>query len=145
MIAGQIVGNELAGPAAGGWLFGVAAVLPFAVNAGTLGIAVLLLLTLPAVFAPLPRQQQEPGTARPRLSSARHDLGEGLRWVWQNAAIRDVTIMAGVVSAMDAAWFAVFVLYVTKVLHQQPTLLVNSGANRGLRGAAWPFWILWSA
>ena len=30
--AGQIVGNELAGPAAGGWLFGLAAVLPFAVN-----------------------------------------------------------------------------------------------------------------
>ena len=48
VIAGQIVGNELAGPAAGGWLFGLAAVLPFAVNAGTLGIAVLLLLTLPA-------------------------------------------------------------------------------------------------
>src|SRR5271169_3143688 len=40
LIAGQIVGNELAGPAAGGWLFGLAAVLPFAVNAGTLGIAV---------------------------------------------------------------------------------------------------------
>lgn len=45
VIAGQIVGNEMAGPAAGGWLFGLAAVLPFAVNAGTLGIAVLLLLT----------------------------------------------------------------------------------------------------
>jgi hypothetical protein len=30
------VGNELAGPAVGGWLFGMAAVLPFAVNAGTL-------------------------------------------------------------------------------------------------------------
>jgi hypothetical protein len=50
VIAGQIVGNELAGPAAGGWLFGLAAVLPFAVNAGTLGIAVLLLLTLPSIF-----------------------------------------------------------------------------------------------
>jgi MFS family permease len=48
LIAGQIVGSELAGPAAGGWLFGLAAVLPFAVNAGSLGIAVLLLLTLPA-------------------------------------------------------------------------------------------------
>jgi MFS family permease len=53
VIAGQIVGNELAGPAAGGWLFGLAAVLPFAVNAGTLGIAVLLLLTLPGVFQPV--------------------------------------------------------------------------------------------
>ena len=53
---GQIVGNELAGPAAGGLMFGLAAVLPFAVNAGTLGIAVLLLLTLPGVFQPAPRE-----------------------------------------------------------------------------------------
>lgn len=118
MIAGQVVGNELAGPAAGGWLFGMAAVLPFAVNAGTLGIAVLLLLTLPAVFAPAPR---EPRAARGgRLSTARQDLAEGLRWIRQHAEIRDVTIMAGVASAMDAAWFAVLVLYVTRVLHQRP-------------------------
>ena len=87
-------------------------------NAGTLGIAVLLLLTLPAVFAAPPRP--EPGAARPRLAAARHDLAEGLRWVWRHPAIKDVTIMAGVVSAMDAAWFAVFVLYVAKALHQPP-------------------------
>ena len=55
IIAGRIVGNDLAGPAAGGWLFGLAAVLPFAVNAGTLGVAVLLLLTLPSVFQPVAR------------------------------------------------------------------------------------------
>jgi hypothetical protein len=63
VIAGQIVGNELAGPAAGGWLFGLAAVLPFAVNAGTLGIAVLLLLTLPSVFRPV-RQPDPASKAR---------------------------------------------------------------------------------
>ena len=32
VIAGQIVGNELAGPAAGGWLFGLAVILPLAVT-----------------------------------------------------------------------------------------------------------------
>jgi MFS family permease len=137
MAAGQIVGFELAGPAAGGWLFGAAAVLPFAVNAGTLGIAVLLLLTLPAVFAAPPRP--ESGAARPRLASARHDLAEGLRWVWRHPDIRDVTIMAGVVSAMDAAWFAVFVLYVVKVLHQPPGaygLLIAVGAIGGIAASA---------
>jgi hypothetical protein len=133
VIAGQIVGSELAGPAAGGWLFGLAGVLPFAVNAGTLGIAVLLLLTLSAVFAPPPRQESAAG--RTRLSSARHDLGEGLRWVWRHAAITDVTIMAAVVSAMDVAWFAVFVLCVVKVLHQPPGaygLLLAVGAVDGV-------------
>ncbi|HEX8008068.1 MAG TPA: MFS transporter, partial [Trebonia sp.] len=54
VIAGQIAGNELAGPAAGGWLFGVAAALPFAVNTGALGMVVLLLLTLPGAFGPVP-------------------------------------------------------------------------------------------
>ena len=109
VIAGQIVGNELAGPAAGGWLFGMAAVLPFAVNAGTLGIAVLLLLTLPDVFAPPPRQH-EPGPGRARFSSVRHDLGEALGWMRQHPAIWDITLMAGVIAAMDATWFAVLVL-----------------------------------
>jgi predicted MFS family arabinose efflux permease len=135
VIAGQIVGSELAGPAVGGWLFGLAAVPPFAVNAGTLGIAVLLLLTLPSVFAPPARQRQESGAARSRLSSVRHDLGEGLRWTRQDPAIRDITSMAGIVSAMDAAWFSVLVLYVIKVLHEQPGvygLLLAIGAIGGI-------------
>jgi predicted MFS family arabinose efflux permease len=134
MIAGQILGSELAGPAAGGWLFGLAAVLPFAVNTGTLGIGVLLLLTLPAVFAP-PARNGDPGTAPRRLSSAGHDLGDGLRWVRQDPGTRDVMIMTGVVCAMDAAWFAVFVLYVTRILHEQAAvygLLLAIGAVGGI-------------
>ncbi len=110
VIAGKIVGNELAGPAAGGWLFGLAAVLPFAVNAGTLGIAVLLLLTLPSVFRPVPGQPARQDRGSP-LASWRRDLGEGASWLWQHAEIRDVTIAAGVLRALDAAWFAVLVLY----------------------------------
>lgn len=117
MIAGQIVGNELAGPAAGGWLFGLAAVLPFALNAGALGVAVLLLLTLPSVFRPRPRESgQIPAS---RLASLRRDTAEGVRWLWHHADIRDLTVAVGVISAMDAAWFAVLVLYVTQVLHQR--------------------------
>jgi hypothetical protein len=54
------------------------------------------------------------------LATLRRDLGEGARWLWQHPSIRDVTIGAGVVSAMDAAWFAVLVLYVIQILHQKP-------------------------
>ena len=100
VIAGQIVGNELAGPAAGGWLFGLAAVLPFALNAGALGIAVLLLLTLPSVFGPRPRESgQIPAS---RLTSLRRDVAEGVKWLWHHADIRDLTVAVGVISAMDA-------------------------------------------
>jgi MFS family permease len=118
VIAGRIVGNELAGPAAGGWLFGLAAVLPFAVNAGTLGIAVLLLLTLPSVFRPVPAMPDR--DAAFALASVWRDLREGVGWLWRHADVRDVTIANGIVVAVDAWWFAVLVLYVIEVLHQRP-------------------------
>jgi MFS family permease len=118
VIAGRIVGNELAGPAAGGWLFGLAAVLPFAVNAGALGVAVLLLLTLPSVFGPVPATPDRDAAA-PR-ASVRRDVLEGARWLWRHADIRDVSIATGVIVFVDAWWFAVLVLYVIEVLHQRP-------------------------
>lgn len=133
VIAGQIIGNELAGPAAGGWLFGLAAVLPFAVNAGALGIAVLLLLTLPSVFGPVSQpDHREPGMS---LAVLRHDLLDGLRWVRRNSGMRDLTIAVGVISAMDAGWFAVLVLYVVQILHQKAGtygLLLAAGAVGGV-------------
>jgi MFS family permease len=85
VIAGSIVGSELAGPAAGGWLFGLAAVLPFAVNAGALGIAILLLLTLPSVFRPVPAEGEQ--TGRTSLAALRRDLPEGIRWLWRQRAV----------------------------------------------------------
>ena len=131
VITGQVVGNELAGPAAGGWLFGVAAVLPFAASVGALGIAVLLLLTLPGVFRPA----SQPDGQAPTLATLRRDFADGLRWLWRHPAIRDVTIAVGIIIAMDAAWFAVFVLYVIEILHQRPGmygLLVAGGAVGGI-------------
>jgi MFS family permease len=133
LIAGQIVGSELAGPAAGGWLFGLTAVLPFAVNAGALAIAVLLLLTLPGVFQPA-----QQGSARTR-ATVRQDLAEGLAWMRHHAEIRDLTVAAGVYSVMDAAWFSVLVLYVTQILHQQPGAygaLLAVGAVGGIAAGA---------
>ena len=133
MIAGQVIGNELAGPAAGGWLFGLATVLPFAVNAGTLGIAVLLLLTLPGVFRPISQPApQAPGTS---LAALRQEFSEGLGWLRRHPSIRDVTIAVGVIAVMDAAWFAVLVLYVIHILNEKPGmygLLVAIGAFGGI-------------
>ncbi len=133
MIAGQLLGNELAGPAAGGWLFGLATVLPFTVNAGALGIAVLLLLTLPSVFCPVPAMAH--ADERSPLASVADDLRDGVLWLWRHADVRDVITAAGVIEAMDAAWFAMLVLYVTQVLHEGPGLyglLLAVGALGGI-------------
>ena len=137
LVAGQIVGNELAGPAAGGWLFGLAASLPFAVNAAALGIAVLLLLTLPSVFQPSHRQP--PQDSAPVRASVSADLAEGLAWLRSHAEVRDVTVAVGVISAMDAAWIAVLVLYVIETLHQKPSTyggLLAVAATGGIAAGA---------
>jgi predicted MFS family arabinose efflux permease len=134
LIAGQIVANELAGPAAGGWLFGLAAVLPFAVNACTLGIAVLLLLSLPSVFQPAGQPtQQDSGHVR---ATVRQDLREGLAWLRRHSEVRDVTVAVGVISVMDAAWIAVLVLYVIQILHQKPGAYGALLAVGGVGGVA---------
>lgn len=150
LVAGRVVGNELAGPAAGGWLFGVAAVLPFAADASGLGLAILLLLTLPGVFAPLPQRR---GTADP-LRSVVADVRAGLAWLRRDRPVRDLVIAIGIVTAADGAYFAILVLYVTRVLHQHPAvygLLLGIGALGGItagalcaRLAAWAAWPEWS-
>lgn len=139
LIAGQIIGSELAGPAAGGWLFGLTAAVPFAVNAGALGIAVLLLLTLPGVFQPAAGDPEQPDSAARVRVTVREDLAEGLSWLRGHAEVRDVTLAVGILSAMDAAWFSVLVLYVIQILHQRPGAygaLVAIGAVGGIGAGA---------
>ncbi|MBO0810045.1 MAG: hypothetical protein J2P32_17255, partial [Actinobacteria bacterium] len=53
----------------------------------------------------------------------------------RHSDIRDLTIAVGVICAMDAAWFAVLVLYVIQVLRQEPGtygLLLAAGAVGGI-------------
>ena len=137
LVAGNMAANELAGPAAAGWLFGLTAVLPFAVSAGALGLAVPLLLTLPSIFQPA-GQPAERDSARTR-ATVRQDLAEGLAWLRRHAEIRDLTIAVGVISAMDAACFAVLVLYVIQILHQKSGaygVLLAVGAVGGIAAGA---------
>ncbi|MER6992505.1 MFS transporter [Saccharopolyspora hirsuta] len=108
LMAGRLVGNELAGPAVGGWAFGIAAALPFGLNAGGLGLSALLLLTLPSVFAARPRQPGAVGVVR--------DLREGFRWLRGDRPVRNMVLAVGLVAVADGALLALLVLYVTRVL-----------------------------
>lgn len=134
LITGRIVGYELAGPATGSWLFGMAAVMPFAGNASALGLSALLLLTLPGVFQTAPRGHPDRAVLI-TVRSLQRDLWDGFRWLRGNAEIRDVIIATGAISFLDAAWFAVLVLYVIQILHQKPGVygfLLAIGALGGL-------------
>lgn len=69
------------------------------------------------------------------LAALRQELSEGVRWLRRQPDIRDATVAVGVIAAMDAAWFAVLVLYVIQVLHQKPGvygLLLAIGAVGGV-------------
>jgi predicted MFS family arabinose efflux permease len=64
-----------------------------------------------------------------------HELRDGFRWLRRDTTIRTLVLAGGVVSMADAAWFAVLVLYVVRVL-RQPTatygLLLAAGAIGGV-------------
>jgi predicted MFS family arabinose efflux permease len=78
--------------------------------------------------------QGRPGPGRCRRSG-RLEFSDGLRWLRRHSGIRDVTIAAGIIAAMDGAWIAVLVLYVIHILHQKPGaygLLLAVGAVGGI-------------
>ncbi|MFC4564333.1 MFS transporter [Nocardiopsis mangrovi] len=122
-------GYELIGPPLGGYLFGVAVALPFALNGGLLAAGTALVCTIPLIFRPRPRPAH-----RPTLTG---DIAAGLRWLAGQRRLRSVVALGGVLAFTDAAWFATLVLYVQEVLELPATMfgvLLAVGAVGGLAG-----------
>lgn len=70
----------LAGPPAGGALFGVARSLPFAADAGSFLVALAALAGLR-----VPARRSRPAQ---QLGALRAELGEGVRWLWRHPFLR---------------------------------------------------------
>lgn len=105
LVAGEVAGNEFAGPLVGAMLFAAGVALPFATNSATLVVAVLLVLSLPSSLLT--------ATARDADSLAVSDgVRAGLSWLARERVLRGLLGAAALVALADAAWFAVFVLYV---------------------------------
>ncbi len=130
LVNAEVAGNELVGPPLGGYLFGVAMVLPFAVNGSALALAAALIFSLPDVFT---RKVASPA----RRSRIPADTRAGLRWLARHRRARALVVLGGLFALMDSVWFPVFVLYVDKVLGL-PTWayggLLGVGAVGGLAG-----------
>lgn len=132
LTAGSVVGNELVGPAVGSWLFAIALALPVAVDGGLLAAAVLFVLSLPAISPPAhpPSTGTHPGF--------REDLVEGIRWLARHRRLRTVTSAAAVLMLLDAAWFAILVLFALEELGMGAAgfgLLLGLGAVGGVIGS----------
>ncbi|WP_053203016.1 MFS transporter [Jiangella muralis] len=132
LIAGEVAGNEFAGPLIGAALFAAGVALPFAANSATLAIAVLLVLTLPAALLAATAARETDGPAVP--SGVRAGLG----WLARQRVLRGLMGAIALVALADAAWFAVFVLYVDVRLGAGPLgfgAFLAIGAAGGLAGA----------
>lgn len=130
IVAAQVIGNEFVGPPLGALLFGLAVVLPFGASAFSLLIAALLVMGLVGKLRPVDPSALGQGIWR--------QVREGFRFVARDRKLSTITLLAGLLSAADAAWFAVLVLYVIEVLGTSEAgfgVILAIGAVGGITGA----------
>src|SRR6187431_1131304 len=107
--AGYLVGNQLAGPALGAFLFAAGSFLPFVVEIICVALAVVLISRIARTPVPQ-RDATEPGAEV-------HPIREGLRWLRGNAPVRTLALIILVFNVTWAAPWSVLVLYATEYLH----------------------------
>lgn len=114
LFASEIAANEFAGPPVGGYLFTLGAGLPFFVDAATFGISGAFVLALSGRFGPADRHAGSP-------TKLRHDIAEGLTWLWRHRLLRTLAGMVGVMNLFSSARWAIFVLFAIEILDLGPT------------------------
>jgi MFS family permease len=131
LVTAEIAGNEFVGPPLGSYLFGIALVLPFAINGGTLAIAFALVASIPALV------QITNTAAGTDTGRQRSRIRVGLRWLREHRSIWPVPATSVALAMTDSAWFTLLVLYVQEILHVSPAwygILLAVGAVGGLSG-----------
>ncbi|RZS44308.1 putative MFS family arabinose efflux permease [Herbihabitans rhizosphaerae] len=107
--------TQIAGPLAGGALFGVAPALPFAVQAGAMFVSFGCLLTI--------RTRSRPAPDATRLTP--RQITAGFRFLWQQRYLRTILIVYG--AGMNATFSALMLVTITASAHADP-----SGRSSGL-------------
>jgi predicted MFS family arabinose efflux permease len=102
MFGSHTVTNQLVGPPLGALLFTIGMALPFGVN------AVCFLLSAAVIARMVPRPAPVRGAQAPSL---RHEVAEGLRWLWSHPPVRTLAIMITIFNITFGASFSVLVLY----------------------------------
>ncbi|MEY9775062.1 MFS transporter [Arthrobacter sp. MW3 TE3886] len=101
LYAVELTTNQFIGPPLGGLLVAVGAVAGVAVPAALWLAAVGGLLLVPGAFR----------TEREQKTTLRFDIGEGLRFLWNQKILRTLAVMTGVFNFASSASFAVLVLF----------------------------------
>jgi MFS family permease len=105
----------IAGPL-GGFLFAVAASIPFFVNAGTYAASAILVGLVAGTYRPLPADGDGAKAARP-TRSVRADIVEGFRWLMGQRVLRTMAVLIGLLNVTLIAATSVLVLLAKQRLH----------------------------
>ncbi|MDN3496025.1 MFS transporter [Planococcus sp. APC 4015] len=125
--AGFLVGNQLAGPPIGAFLFAAGSFWPFLVQILCVSLAVILISRI--ARTPIPPKDSPVEGAKP------HPIREGLRWLRGNAPVRTLVIIILVFNVTWAAPWGILVLYATEHLGMGPVgfgVLTTASALGGL-------------
>ncbi len=101
LYAAELTANEFAGPPLGGFLVAAGASIAFAAPSALWIVALAALFFVPGTFR----------ADRPRSTSVREDLVEGLRFLWENRILRILAVMVGGFNLATSAVITLFLLY----------------------------------
>ena len=130
LAGGFLVGNQVVGPPLGAFLFAAGMALPFFGQAVLVALAIVLIAQIATPKGP-PRELTDTHILR--------DIGEGIRWVWHNDAVRTLALIIVVFNVTFGAAWSVLVLYALDHLHMTEVgfgLLSTSAAVGGLLSTA---------
>jgi MFS family permease len=158
LVGGTIVMQQMIAGPLGGFLFVLAACVPFFVNAGTYAASAVLVGLLGGTYraqqsakaaSDQPRQQFGPGRTltrdAPRLRTVRRELAEGFGWLAGQRLLRTMALLIGLLNLTLAAATAVLVLLVRERLHLGAVgygTLFTCEAVGGLIGSAAGDWLI---
>lgn len=138
MAGAETVGQEFAGPFAGGLLLAAGTGLALGVTGAAYAVAGLSLLLLAGRFraaGPDPRQQRVPVNSR---------IVEGLRLLWRDPMLRTLSLVVAALSAVWGAWLALMPLYARQGMGlspQQYGVVLSALGVGGLAGAVGVTWV----
>ena len=128
LYVGTVMAGLFAGPPLGSWLFSAVDGLPFALNALSFVGSAVLVFGIRARF-------HAAGRGR---TSLRHDIGEGIRWLWAHRQLRAVVVLLTVWNLTESATVGVLVLYALEELGLDAAaygVLLTGVAVGGIAGA----------
>lgn len=102
LFAAEVTANQFLGPPLGSALFVLAAAAPFALDAASFALSGVLLASIPGTY-------RAPST-HPR-SPIRHEIAEGLRWLWSHRIIRSFALGAAGLNVTFTAGYSLLVLF----------------------------------